>query len=162
MVATGTNVNLLFQGLGPQLASYRETMGKYADGIMFSIYWDERAPLKDKFFGTAKNFADYYRKNFTRPIAYHVSAGACCITTFVQAMQQATSIHPGKVRDALADIDIETQYGHVKFTKDGDGDAVLMGPWVGQLLKGLAEVVSPPAAKTAALVYPMPPWSQRS
>ena len=30
MIASGTNVKLLFQGLGPQLASYRQALGKYA------------------------------------------------------------------------------------------------------------------------------------
>jgi branched-chain amino acid transport system substrate-binding protein len=162
MAATGTNVNLLYQGLGPQLASYRETLGKYANSITFGTYWDERAPLTDKFFGTPKKFADYYRKNFTRPIAYHCSAGAACITTYIEAMQQAKSIEPARVRDALAGIDIVTQYSRVKFTKEGDGDAVIMGPWVGQVVKGQAEVVAPAAAKTAELIYPAPPWAQRT
>jgi branched-chain amino acid transport system substrate-binding protein len=162
MVATGTNVNLLFQSLGPQLASYRQTMGKYADSILFGTYWDERAPLTDKFFGTAQKFADYYRKNFTRPLAYHCSAAAACITTYIQAMQQANSIDPAHVRDALAGIDIVTQYSRIKFTNDGDGDPVIMGPWVGQVVKGKAEVVAPASAKTADYIYPAPPWAQRT
>jgi branched-chain amino acid transport system substrate-binding protein len=161
MAATGTNVKLLFQGLGPQLGSYRQTLGKYANGIYFQTYWDERAPLKDKFFGNAKSFYDYYKKNFTRPIAYHVAAGAACIITYVQAMQQAKSIDPAKVRDALAAIDIETLYSRIKFTPEGDGDAVIMGPWVGQVQKGDAEVIAPANAKTADFVYPTPPWDKK-
>jgi branched-chain amino acid transport system substrate-binding protein len=155
-------VNFLFLGFGPQLGSFRQTLGKYANGIFTQQYWDERAPLKDKFFGTAKAFAEYYRKNFTRPIAYHVSAGAACITTFVEAMQQAGSIDPAKVRDALAKIDIQTQYGHIKFTADGDGDPVLLGPWVAQVANGEIEVVAPESARTVATTYPTPPWSQRT
>jgi branched-chain amino acid transport system substrate-binding protein len=162
MVATGTNVNLLFQALGPQLGSYRETMGKYANGILFQNYWDPRAPLKDPFFGSAMAFYEYYKKNFTRPIAYHVSAGASCITAYVLAMQAAKSIEPQAVRDALASLDVETQYGRVKFTKDGDGDPVLMGPWVGQVLNGQAETVAPAAAKTADYIYPMPNWDKKA
>jgi len=162
MVATGTNVNFMFLGLGPQLGSFRQTLGKYANGIFTQQYWDERAPLKDKFFGSAKVFAEYYRKNFTRPIAYHVSAGAACITTFIEAMQRAKSLEPTRVRDALAAIDVETQYGHIKFTADGDGDPVLLGPWIAQVMKGELEVVSPESARTAATIYPAPPWSQRT
>src|SRR6185437_10587488 len=41
MVATNTNVKLLFQGLGPQLGSYREALGKYAEAILCSNYWNE-------------------------------------------------------------------------------------------------------------------------
>lgn len=162
MIATGTNVNFLFQGLGPQLGSFRDTLGKAANGIYFQTYWDERAPLKDRFFGTPKDFAAYYRKNNTRPIAYHVSAGAACIVTYVEAMMVAKSIDPVKVRDALASIDVMTQYSRIKFTEQGDGDPVIMGPWVGQVVGGAPEVVSPANAKTAPHTYPTPPWSQRT
>ncbi len=162
MIATGTNVNLLFQGLGPQLGSFRETLGKAANGIYFQTYWDERAPLKDRFFGTPKDFAAYYRKHNTRPIAYHVSAGAACIVTYIEAMMAAKSIDPVKVRDALASIDVMTQYSRIKFTEQGDGDPVIMGPWVGQVVASAPEVVSPANAKTAPYTYPTPAWSQRS
>ncbi len=162
MIATGTNVNLLFQGLGPQLGSFRETLGKAANGIYFQTYWDERAPLKDRFFGTPKDFAAYYRRNNTRPIAYHVSAGAACIVTYIEAMMAAKSIDPVKVRDALASIDVMTQYSRIKFTEQGDGDPVIMGPWVGQVVANAPEVVSPANAKTAPYTYPTPAWSQRS
>jgi branched-chain amino acid transport system substrate-binding protein len=162
MIATDTNVNYLYLGFGPQLGSFRATLGKYANGIFTQQYWDERAPLKDKFFGSAKAFAEYYRKNFTRPIAYHVSAGAACITTFIEAMQRASSLEPAKVRDALAATDIDTQYGHIRFTPDGDGDPVLLGPWMAQVQKGEVEVLAPESARTAPTVYPTPPWSQRT
>jgi branched-chain amino acid transport system substrate-binding protein len=162
MIATGTNVPFLFQGLGPQLGSFRETLGKQANGIYFQTYWDERAPLKDRFFGSAKNFADYYRKNNTRPIAYHVSAGAACIVTYIEAMMAAKSTDPAKVRDALSTIDIETQYSRIKFTADGDGDPVVMGPWIGQVVGGAAEVVAPANAATAKYTFPTPPWAQRT
>jgi branched-chain amino acid transport system substrate-binding protein len=161
MISTGTNVKLLFQGLGPQLGSFRQTLGKKADGIFFSTYWDERAPLKDPYFGTAKGFADYYRAHNTRPIAYHCSAGAACIVTYVEAMKAAKSLDPAKVRDALAATDLQTQYSRIKFTPQGDGDPVIMGPWVGQVLGGNAEVVAPANAATAKLVYPTPPWAER-
>jgi len=161
MIATGTNVNMLFQGLGPQLGSYRDTLGKAANGIYFQTYWDERAPLKDRFFGTPKDFAAYYRKNYTRPIAYHVSAGAACIVTYIEAMMAAKSIDPAKVRDALSTLDVETQYSRIRYTEQGDGHPVIMGPWVGQVVNGAPEVVAPDNAKTAAYTYPTPAWAQR-
>lgn len=162
MIATGTNVGLLFQGLGPQLASYREALGKHANGIFYSTYWDQRTTWKDPFFESPGKFAEYYGKNFTRPIAYHVAAGAACIITYVKAMQAARSIDPVKVRDALAATDLETLYGRVKFTKEGDGDAVAMGPSVGQVLKSAGEVVYPAGGKTAELLWPVPAWDKKS
>ena len=127
MVATNTNVKLLFQGLGPQLASYREALGKYSEAILCSTYWDENVPYKDKFFGDAKKFAEYYRSKFTRPIAYHVAGAAACIETYVMAMQAAKSIKPEPVREALAAADFETFYARIKFTPEGDGDPLVAG-----------------------------------
>ena len=46
--------------------------------------------------------------------------------------------------------------------EQGDGDPVIMGPWVGQVVGGAPEVVSPANAKTAPYTYPTPPWAQRT
>jgi branched-chain amino acid transport system substrate-binding protein len=162
MAASNTNVPLLYQTLGPQLQTYRETLGKFATAIAVQIYWDERSPFKDPFFETAQKFAEYYKKNNTRPLAYHTAGGAACIVTYVKAMQAAKSIKPGPVRDALAVTDLDTVYGRVKFTKDGDGDPILLGPAIGQVQKGAVEIVFPAAAKTGALVYPSPKWADKT
>lgn len=162
MVASGTNVKLLFQGLGPQLASFREALGKYADGIATQIYWDENVPFKDRFFGTAAKFAAYYRTRTTRPIAYHTAGAAACILTYVMAMQEAGSTKPEAVRDALAKADYETFYSHIKFTPQGDGDSIVMGAMVGQVQKGNMQIVFPAEARSAAPVYPIPAWDQRT
>ncbi|MBS0518107.1 MAG: amino acid ABC transporter substrate-binding protein [Proteobacteria bacterium] len=162
MVATNTNVKLLFQGLGPQLASFREALGKYSEGLCCSTYWDEAVPYKDKFFGDAKKFAQYYRTKFTRPIAYHVAGAAACIETYVMAMQAAKSIKPEAVRDALAKADFETMYARIKFTPDGDGDALLLGGMIGQVQKGKLETIFPGEARTAEPVYPTPTWDKKA
>ena len=103
MVATNTNVKLLFQGLGPQLASFREALGKHSDYLCCSTYWDENVAFKDKFFGDSRKFIEYYKTKFTRPIAYHVAGAAACIETYVLAMQAAKSTDPEAVRDALGE-----------------------------------------------------------
>jgi branched-chain amino acid transport system substrate-binding protein len=162
MIATNTNVPMLYQTLGPQLASFRETLGKYANDLCVQIYWDERAPYKDKFFGSAAKFAEAYRAANQRPLAYHSAAGATCIVTYVLAMQAAKSVKAPAVRDALAATDAETLYGRVKFTADGDGDAVLLGPAIGQVQKGVVELVFPAAAQTGKLVYPSPKWQEKA
>jgi branched-chain amino acid transport system substrate-binding protein len=162
MVATNTNVKLLFQGLGPQLASYREALGKYSESILCSTYWDESVPYKDKFFGDAKKFTEYYRSKFTRPIAYHVAGAAACIETYVMAMQAAKSLKPEPVREALAAADFETFYARVKFTPEGDGDPLTLGGMIGQVQKGKLETVFPEAAKSAPAVYPAQTWDKKA
>jgi branched-chain amino acid transport system substrate-binding protein len=162
MIATGTNVKLLFQGLGPQLASFREALGKYADDLLCSTYWDETVPYKDKFFGDSRKFAEYYRSKLTRPIAYHTAGAAACILTYVMAMQQANTTKPEAVRDALAAADFETFYSRIKFTPQGDGDAILLGGMIGQVQKGKLETVFPTEARSAAPVYPARAWDAKA
>ncbi len=162
MVASGTNVKLLFQGLGPQLASFREALGKYSEALLCSTYWDESVPYKDKFFGDSKKFVEYYKTKFTRPIAYHTAGAAACILTYVMAMQAAKSIQPDAVRDALAAADYETFYSRIKFTPQGDGDEIVLGGMVGQVQQGKLAIVFPDAAKTATAIYPAPPWDKKA
>ena len=125
------------------------------------IYWDERVPYKDPFFGSTQKFVEYYKQNNQRPIAYHTAGAAACIVTYLHAMQTAKSVKPAVVRDALAAVDLETLYGRVKFTPEGDGDPLLLGPAIGQVQKGVIELVYPPAAKTANLIYPSPKWNEK-
>jgi branched-chain amino acid transport system substrate-binding protein len=161
MIASGTNVKLLFQGLGPQLASFREALGKYAEDIYTSIYWDEHVPYKDPFFGDSQKFAAYYRTKFTRPIAYHTAGAAACILTYVMAMQQAKSVSPDAVRDALAGADFQTFYSRIKFAPEGDGDAIILGGMIGQVQKGDMAIVFPAEASSTNAIYPSPAWDAK-
>jgi branched-chain amino acid transport system substrate-binding protein len=162
MVATGTNVKLLFQGLGPQLASFREALGKYSEGLLCSTYWDETVPYKDAFFGDSKKFLEYYKSKFTRPIAYHTAGAAACILTYVMAMQAAKSTQPDAVRDALSAADFETFYSRIKFTPQGDGDEIILGGMIGQVQQGKLAIVFPQEAKTGSAIYPAPSWDKKA
>jgi len=162
MVASNTYVKLLFQGLGPQLASFREALGKYSEALLCSTYWDESVPYKDKFFGDSRKFAEYYRSKITRPIAYHTAGAAACIETYILAMQAAKSTNPEAVREALAVADYETFYSRIKFTPDGDGDPIIMGSMIGQVQKSKLEIVYPEAASSAKAIYPQPAWDKKA
>lgn len=162
MVASGTNVKLLFQGLGPQLGSFREALGKYSEGLLCSTYWDEAVPYKDKFFGDSKKFLEYYKSKFTRPVAYHTAGAAACILTYVLAMQAAKSTQPEAVRDALSAADFETFYSRIKFTPQGDGDDIILGGMIGQVQQGKLAIVFPQEAKTGSAIYPAKNWDKKA
>ena len=46
--------------------------------------------------------------------------------TYILAMQEAKTTKPEAVREAIAAANFETLYGRIKFTPQGDGDAVLL------------------------------------
>lgn len=162
MISSGTNVNMLYQTLGPQTAAYRETLGKYANTVVTQTYWDEHTTYSGKVFASPKAFADYYRAHFKRPLVYHMASGAACVVSYLLAMQNANSLEPEAVRNALAALDVETFYGHIRFTKDGDGDAVTMGAKIAQIQNDKVEVVFPQAGASAPPIYPSPPWKART
>jgi branched-chain amino acid transport system substrate-binding protein len=161
MIATDTNVPLLYQFLGPQLPMYRESLGKKATGVVMQLPWDARLNFKDPIFGDTKSYIAYYNKTNTRPLSYHTVGASACIATYVQAMRTAASLDPAKVRNALAGTDITTAFGPVKFSPEGDGDAIVMGAKLGQVQSGEVQVVFPTAVKTADLIYPTPSWSAK-
>ena len=86
-----------------------------------------------------------------------------CIVAYVEAMKKAGTVTDrNAIRDALASLDKETFYGRIKFTAQGDGDPVLLGPMVIQRQKGEVVVVYPTEAAAAAPVYPAPAWQDRT
>lgn len=162
MVQTGTNVSMLYQTLGPQTTAFHEALGNYANGVVTQAYWTERAPFEGEYFGSAADFAAYYRANFDRELTYHMASGAVCIIAYVEAARIAGSLEVNAVRDALAGIDFESFYGRVRFTEDGDGDPSLLGPLLIQRQEGVMEVIAPPGGASAAPLYPVPDWEDRA
>ena len=115
-------------GLGPQLARSARRWANIPEALLCSTYWDENVPYKDKFSRRSRrSSSSTTTAKFTRPIAYHTAGAAACIETYILAMQAAKSIKAEAVRDALAVADYETFYSRIKFTPDGDGDAIIMG-----------------------------------
>lgn len=163
MISSDTNVKLLVQTLGPQTAAYRQALGRYANGVVTQAYWAPNAAYTDcPYFGSAQGFAEYYGRHFQRPLTYHMASGAACVVAYAQAMKDADSAEPARVRDALTAMDFSCFYGRVKFTRQGDGDPELLGPLVAQVQGGAVEIVHPQAAATAQPMYPLPPWQQRT
>ncbi|WP_339949720.1 amino acid ABC transporter substrate-binding protein [uncultured Albimonas sp.] len=161
MVSTNTHVPMLYQTLGPQTEAYGEALRQYASGAVTQAYWDASAPYSGAYFGSAQDFADYYQANFDRHLAYHMASGAACIVTYLEAAKQAGTLELDAVRDALAAIDFECFYGHIKFTEDGDGDPALLGPMLLQRQGEEMAIISPKDAATAEPIYPSPAWSER-
>ncbi|MCY1240686.1 hypothetical protein D9M72_535420 [compost metagenome] len=84
------------------------------------------------------------------------------MVAYAAALQKAGRVDdPIAVRDALATLDLESLYGRIKFTPEGDGDPVLMGAVVTQVQGNEVKVVHPANLKEASAVWPMQPWSKR-
>jgi branched-chain amino acid transport system substrate-binding protein len=158
LASTGTNIKLLFMALGPESKAFRDNLGKLGEGITNIQYWEPSFHFSDPIFGSSQDYYKYYTSVSKRHASYQTVAASACIVSYVRAMQEAGGLDTEKVRDKLAALDYESVYGRIKFTKDGDGDPVLMGPAIGQIQNGNIAVVFPEKVATAKLLFPKPKW----
>jgi branched-chain amino acid transport system substrate-binding protein len=70
-------------------------------------------------FKTAPNFQQLYKAKFNVEPSYQAAESAACGVAFQFALQNAGSIEPKAVRDALANLDVTTFYGRIKFDSTG-------------------------------------------
>jgi branched-chain amino acid transport system substrate-binding protein len=144
--------------VGVPSEDFRKALGKDANYAFGMTPWLPNAVLKDRWFGDAQQFAKEYKAKFGYDPDYHAASGAADVETLVQAMEDAGSLDPQKVRDALARIKFDSLYGPIAFNANGQielpqmviqvqGDSIVE-------IYGLKGVVKQPK-------YPMPAWDQR-
>jgi branched-chain amino acid transport system substrate-binding protein len=81
------------------------------------------------------------------------------VLVYVDAFERAGSLEPQAIRDALAETDLMTFYGPVRFDETGKNVAKPMVLY--QVQDGEYVVVAPTKWAAADVRYPIPPWSER-
>jgi len=138
-------------------------MGKYATGITVASYWDERAPLHRRFLRVAREIRRLLPHQ-ADPAGDLPHRRCGRLQPDLCDRDAEREEHPARAgaRGARRG-DYKTFYSRIKFTPQGDGDAVIMGAWIGQVQKGEVEIVYPESARTAAAaIYPVPPWDGKA
>ena len=144
--------------VGVPSEDFRKALGKDADYAFGMTAWLPSTSLKDRWFGDAEKFAAEYKARFGYDPDYHAASGVADVETLVQAMEDASSTDPQKVRDALAKVKFDSLYGPIAFNAHGQIDLPQV---VIQVQNGkLAEVYGAKGIVTQPQ-YPMPAWSAR-
>ena len=126
--------------------------GAAAEHVLCAHQWHRSLGYKDALFGTAEDFArDFERAHQYEPP--HQSAAA--VHVFAEALTRAQSLDPEMVRSAIAETELETFYGPVKF--DGTGRNIAKPMVLTQVKGGKHVVVFPAELATGAAVVPRPP-----
>lgn len=133
--------------------------GKAAEYTLCASQWDHTLSYKDKYFGSAQDFADLFKKTYGYEPPYQAAESAAAILVYAKAFDHAQSLDPKKIRNALAKTHMETFYGNVKFDKEGRNIAKPMVLF--QVQDGDYKVVSPAKWANGKLRWPTPPWSKR-
>jgi branched-chain amino acid transport system substrate-binding protein len=135
-------------------AKLTSQFGAASEGILCPTQWAETLKYKDGVFGTA---FDYYKAFLAahsdyKIVPYQTAQASAVIEIWADAFQRAQSLDTEKLRDALARTDMETFYGHIKFSSAGNNIAKPMV--LRQIQHGKYAVVAPTKYASEPVMYP--------
>jgi branched-chain amino acid transport system substrate-binding protein len=133
-------------------AKIAESLGKMAEQVLCASQWDRKLSYKDKWFGSADDYAKLFEKEFKYPAPYQAAESTASVLVFADAFERAKSFDPGKVRDAIAATDLMTFYGPIKFDPTGKNVAKPMVLY--QVQGGEYKVVAPTRWAEVNLIWP--------
>ena len=133
-------------------AKIAESLGKMAEQVLCASQWDRKLSYKDKWFGSADDYANLFEKEFKYPAPYQSAESTASVLVFADAFERAKSFDPGKVRDAIAATDLMTFYGPIKFDQTGKNVAKPMVLY--QVQGGDYKVVAPTRWAQVSLIWP--------
>ena len=133
--------------------------GKAAEYALCAAQWDRSLTYKDKYFGTAEDFAKLFEKTYGYAPPYQAAESAAAVLVYKNAFERAGKFDTKSVRNAIAATKMQTFYGNIKFDKTGKNIAKPMVLF--QVQDGEYKVVAPTKWASAKLRWPTPPWSKR-
>ena len=128
--------------------------GSGSEGILCPTQWAETLKYKDPLFGTAMDFYKAFLAAHSeyKNVPYQVAQASAVIEIWADAFHRAGSLDPQKLRDALAQTDLDTFYGHIKFSPAGNN---ISKPMVlRQIQNGKYVVVAPTKYAADPVEYP--------
>lgn len=151
----GVNLKMLGFTLGPTLPGFVEALGSRAEYTLEPVQWSGAMAWKDEMFGwTAAQFAEMCQKETGHVCDYHPPQSFAALQVYQRALEKAGTLDPQKVRDALAQTNLMTAYGPIRFNEMGQN--IAKGMAVVQIQKGKPVTVFPVDGAQAKLIYPIP------
>jgi len=148
---------------GPSTPEFRANLQKDADYIFGATQWT--SALHYSGIGPWATPRDYTaafeaaHRDYAQ-VPYQTAESTAALIAFQHAIEQAGSLDPEAVRAALANLDIMTFYGRIRF--DSRGVNIYKPMAVEQLQPdGRIYTVFPADIAEKAALYPMPPWNRR-
>ena len=89
---------------------------------------------------------------------YHAASAVADVEVFVKALEKAGTTAPDKIRDAIAALDFNSLYGHIRFDKAGQ---ISLPQTVIQVQNGNVVPIYGPNGFIDKPEYPMLAWNQR-
>jgi branched-chain amino acid transport system substrate-binding protein len=142
-------------------------LGPAALGVTVPSQWELQVNYKPEFGPTTAEFAKAFVDKMHAKPDYHAASGYTSGVVLQRAIEQAGSLDTDKVAAALNSMDITTFFGRVKFLTDPGHHGLqaehqmVLAQWQnGDGGKLGRQVVWPPDAQSAKLLFPIPAATQ--
>jgi branched-chain amino acid transport system substrate-binding protein len=110
-----------------EAAKVQEKFPNAANGFLCPTQWVETSPNKDKYFGVAadwnSSFKAAYSAHYPTTVPYQSAQASAAVVVWKESFEAANSFDKVKVRDAIASTKMETFYGNIKFSENGNNIA---------------------------------------
>ena len=132
--------------------------GAAANDILCSTQWAETLTYSDEIFGTAANYEQEFKAAYPeyaqKKVPYQTAQASAAVYVFKDSFERAGTLDKEAVRDAIAQTDLSTFYGQIKFSEAGNNIAKPMV--LRQIQDGEYNVVAPSNFASHALNWPRP------
>ena len=141
--------------LGPSLPGFTDTLGADAEYLVEPVEWSPNMVFTDPVLGwSPMDYAQLFEERFGYWPDHHPPQSSAAVMVYYHAIEQAGTLDRQAVRDAIAETDIMTFYGPVRFDELGRNAA--KGMAVIQVQDGRPVVIYPPDVATGEIIYPRP------
>lgn len=136
---------------------FKEQAGEASAFVYSPVIWTPSLPYPG-----AKEFHNKFFIKDESPPDYHGAQAYATMQVIAGALKEAKSLTPKDVRDALAEMNMMTVLGPVKFVSYGRKTQQNRLPtYMVQWLNGRLRTVWPKKVATESYVYPTPAWDER-
>jgi len=137
--------------------------GKKSEYALCAAQWHKSLSYSDDFFGNGMQYDKEFNDMYGYAPPYQAAESSAALLVYKAAFERANSFDKDKVRDALAQTDMQTFYGNIKFSDTGQNIAKPMVLFQVRCEGDVCsnKVVAPTKWASATLVHPIPTWSER-
>ena len=155
------DAKLFAYSVGPSTPDFIQSLGKDANYVYDGSQWTPQVKYKPSFYLSVADYAASYKKTYNTQDDpdYHVAESTAACLALQKAIENAGSLKPDPVRNALAALDVTTFFGQIKF--DSRGINIYKPMVVEQIQNGVHHTVYPADVADAKAMYPTPAWAGR-
>ena len=137
--------------------------GKNSEYALCAAQWHKTLSYSDEFFGDGAQYDKEFTEIYGYAPPYQAAESSAALLVYKAAFERADSLDKDKIRDALAQTDMQTFYGNIKFSDTGQNIAKPMVLFQVRCEGDVCanRVVAPTKWASHELVHPIPSWSSR-